>query len=660
MKANTPRILLSVFLFSGFVACSDYNFTKDAGVDPCVNDAPCIEDTGRPKDTQVPLPEEICNGIDDNGDGQIDEGFPDTDEDGIADCMDDACELETLPAGSVTVDAACLAPDIQIADPWDVAIEWQYTVTGGSGVIVMPAIGNLTDDNGDGVVDDQDNPDIVFTTWSQNHLVALHGDGSGVIFQLPGFNGNAGVAIADVDSDGQPEIIAGSTTGQIVAVDVAGKVEWVSEKFPFQAYPQPTVADLEGDGDIEVIFDIAIVEGSDGSTVTTLAGVTSNWRAPVVADVDNDGIQEILLGEHCYSPTGVIEFSVPRVSDSDSVFAAVADIDGDPGGESFWVTGSKMYIVDDNGSILKTVQLNAASNRPGPPAVADFDGDGQVEIAVPASQQLEVWEIDGTRKWGVTIQDNSGIAGVSGYDINADGVYEVLYTDEVRLRIFDGKTGAVLYENTNHSSATLWEYPVIADVDGDGSAEIVIASNGSIWRGITVLGHNGDGWAKSGATWPVHDFAMTNVEPDGHVPTPAPKSWDVYNVFRARPTVDDAAVDLIATVVDACFSGCEEDSPASLSVQVANQGGVDSSAGIPVSLYALNGTVETLLGTQTLTAVLPAGESVDTLVFEFTKGDFGSDGVIVRVDDDGTGTATGVQTECDEANNWAAYGDWPC
>jgi hypothetical protein len=79
-----------------------------------------------------------------------------------------------------------------------------------------------------------------------------------------------------------------------------------------------------------------------------------------------------------------------------------------------------------------------------------------------------------------------------------------------------------------------------------------------------------------------------------------------------------------------------------------------------VSLYALNGTVETLLGTQTLTAVLPAGESVDTLVFEFTKGDFGSDGVIVRVDDDGTGTATGVQTECDETNNWAAYGDWPC
>jgi hypothetical protein len=32
---------------------------------------------------------EICNGLDDNGDGRVDEGFPDRDGDGIADCVDD-------------------------------------------------------------------------------------------------------------------------------------------------------------------------------------------------------------------------------------------------------------------------------------------------------------------------------------------------------------------------------------------------------------------------------------------------------------------------------------------------------------------------------------------------------------------------------------------
>ena len=178
-----------------------------------------------------------------------------------------------------------------------------------------------------------------------------------------------------------------------------------------------------------------------------------------------------------------------------------------------------------------------------------------------------------------------------------------------------------------------------------------------------MLGHNGDGWAKPGPTWPVHDFAMTNVEQDGQVPSPAPKSWDVYNIFRARPTVDDAAVDLIGSVVDACFAGCEETSPASISVQVMNQGGVTASAGavgIPVSLYAVDGTTETLLGTQFLTVDLPGGATSDSLVFDFIKGDYGSNGVVIRVDDDGTGTGTGIQNECDESNNSVTYTDWPC
>ena len=40
-----------------------------------------------------------------------------------------------------------------------------------------------------------------------------------------------------------------------------------------------------------------IVEGADGSTVTTLAGGPELYRGPVVADLDLDGQQEIILGK---------------------------------------------------------------------------------------------------------------------------------------------------------------------------------------------------------------------------------------------------------------------------------------------------------------------------------------------------------------------------
>ena len=99
----------------------------------------------------------------------------------------------------------------------------------------------------------------------------------------------------------------------------------------------------------------------------------------------------------------------------------------------------------------------------------------------------------------------------------------------------------------------------VADIDNDGSAEIVIGSNNywmSGWSGITVFGHNGSGWMKSGPTWHTHDFAVTNINPDGSVPATPTPWWQVYNVYRARPAVDTAAMNLTpAFVADIARSG---------------------------------------------------------------------------------------------------------
>jgi hypothetical protein len=486
----------------------------------------------------------------------------------------------------------------------------------------------------------------------------LHGDGSGVIWEKAGYAGTAGVAIADVDLDGVPDIIAATPAREIVALDVQGNAKWTSEAFAWQTFPQPTVADLDGDGDVEVIFDIAIVQGSDGSTVAKMEDLNALWRAPVVADLDNDGEQEILLGRNCYSASGALLFQVNNFSQS--AFAAVADIDGDPGGESFWVMGSRLYIVDDDGQLLDQVQLEMYTQQPGPPSIADFDGDGDQEIVFPAGNRLEMRELDGTLVWTTPIEDLSGIAGVSGYDVNGDGAFEVLFADEVSFKLIDGTTGAVLYRNESHASQTLWEYPVIADVDGDGSAEIIFASNGDVWKGITVLGHNGSGWAKSGPTWPQHDFAVSNIGSNGEVPRPATPSWQELNLFRARPTLDEPGVDLQVRFVDSCLSGCEADHPGVLALQVSNHGTVGAWPGIAISLYAVDGEVLSLLETQIWEGALGPGEQTPSVVFEFIHEDLGADGFLVRVDDDGTDSIKGRQDECDESNNQVAFTEWPC
>ncbi len=84
-----------VHLLLLMTACSDYGIegAEDKTVPFDTGEPPPIEttvDTARTTDsaTTPPPPTEACNGEDDDGDGAVDEDFPDTDADGTADCVD--------------------------------------------------------------------------------------------------------------------------------------------------------------------------------------------------------------------------------------------------------------------------------------------------------------------------------------------------------------------------------------------------------------------------------------------------------------------------------------------------------------------------------------------------------------------------------------------
>ena len=623
--------------------------------------------------TEPPEPDELCNGEDDDGDGEIDEGYPDTDGDGVADCIDQDCDIEWPDVGSVTVDEGCLGDDPQqiTNDPWNIVTEWQWNGMQGNTavqhIIMTPVAGNLDDDNGDGLINEADVPDIAFVaydSWQSNaYLIAISGDSGQQLWALPGYAAYGGIALADVSGDGISDVLGftGTNTGAqyATAVDHLGNTLWTSSTPTYTYAPQATVANLDMQGPPEVIADAQVLDGQTGQLLATIPTSGSiPYRVPAVGDIDEDGEQEVLIAENCWSLSQGVEWSTP-VMGTYGHWWAILDQDGDSGGEAAAIGGGQMVIHDSDGQVL--VNTNAGSGQPGTPCVADYDGDGQAEIAWASSGTFQMLELDGQQIWSTTVADFSGLAGCSGYDFDGDQQYEVLFADENSAYVFDGATGAVLHQTTGHESATIWEYPIVADLDNDGSAEIAFASNswGGGGGGITVLGHVNDGWAKSGTTWHTHDYAVTNINPDGTVPVVPTPSWQAFNVYRARPLTDNAVAtaDLRVRVTDACWSGCEEGGIVQLMVQVENAGGAASPPNVDIALYETSGLSTSLIDVATLADPLEPGEMSSGVLFVFDPTE-DAETLLVRVDDDGTGQDAVL--ECDEGNNEATWSDSPC
>mgnify|MGYP003597940990 CR=1 FL=1 len=99
---------------------------------------------------------------------------------------------------------------------------------------------------------------------------------------------------------------------------------------------------------------------------------------------------------------------------------------------------------------------------------------------------------------------------------------------------------------------------VVADVDADGSAEIVVVSNSDLEpAGVRAYRQVDDTWPGAGPGWPVHDYAGANVSTSGAVVTDPTPSWLTHNLFRGRPPADPLeAPDLTVSVTGWCVSSC--------------------------------------------------------------------------------------------------------
>lgn len=239
-------------------------------------------------------------------------------------------------------------------------------------------------------------------------------------------------------------------------------------------YANPIIADVDGDGINEIVVTDGggrllvlyggDVPGLDTNNFTTLYKLSiyvnaSYYSAPALADVDNDGVLEAIVG----------------------------------------CRDGYVRCVDLNTGALEWeayVGINIASS----PLVYDIDSDGVIDVIITSANNT--YRING--KYGNIVWKSSigrGLQSVSSPvlldDINGDNIKDIAVANLWGyIAIIDGKHGDLIRQvdlwSTGFKGLFIVHSPISADIDGDGIREIIVSAGIEILdRTASRLGYNG-------------------------------------------------------------------------------------------------------------------------------------------------------------------------
>lgn len=494
-------------------------------------------------------------------------------------------------------------------------------------------------------------------------------------------------AAADIDGDGLVEIVAGKAGGGLIAFEHDGTFKWTSTQAdgvtPWNtglASATIAIADLEGDGAPEIVVGGEVFDANGKLLVNggDLFGSNGTYGSvSIVADLDGAFPQEIVGGKRALRSDGTLYWD----NGQPDGYPAIADLDLDGTPEIVVVSNGSVRIQEPTtGTVLAQIDM-PGTGAGGPPTIADFDADGFPEIASANGNAYSVFEYVGAPmpalsvKWQSPTQDgSSNRTGSSVFDFQGDGAAEVVYNDECYFRVYSGVDGEVLYEEPN-SSATIHEFPVVVDADGDNNTEVVIGGNdlfhkgGSVTcpypvatarHGVFVYGDADDNWVRTRRLWNQHAYHITHIEGDGSVAAPEPASWiappGLNNYRQSSQGAGVFNAPDLQVGLEASLAPCP--AAVALSAVVRNQGSLGVGPGVSVRFYRGIGAGATLIKEAvTATSLLPGQAEVVTVNYAVADGETTLD---FSVEVDGADPAPGAFKECLEDNNAATLSGVAC
>jgi hypothetical protein len=284
------------------------------------------------------------------------------------------------------------------------------------------------------------------------------------------------------------------------------------------------------------------------------------YSSPVIADINNDGLKEIIVGTEAgylsavrYNNNGSFtKLWETNLGSAIGSSPAVGDVDGDGDLEIVvgvgWSPASQaggIVLLNHNGVQLWRKQTGDRNGGPngipdgvfGTPALGDLNNNGKLEIVVAGfDENIYVLDAQGNNLpgWPFWMQDNTWGSPALG-DMDGDGHLDIIvgsYANKHATSCPDYACGRVFVLNYQGQPVTGWprivdshldSSPLVFDLDNDGKLEIVVGSgqNSSLpsrFNKVYAFEANGsfmNGWPVQTGGFVFSSPAAADIDKDG-------------------------------------------------------------------------------------------------------------------------------------------------
>ncbi len=330
-------------------------------------------------------------------------------------------------------------------------------------------------------------------------------------------HGNKSISYSPVygELDGDPylEIVTVTETGVIAINAENGALIWQNTEFKGYSTGggDATMGDVNGDGQNEVVTtgrsssyprNIAVLDGTNGQTMTSRAISNSYNKSPVLADWDSDGDLDILIGDQAH----VVIYDetlnpLNEIMDADGYGGiSVGDLNNDGKIDIAISSFSSLYpnlqiYYNNYPEEPSSATINPFTSFKGqsPPAIGDVDNDGQLEVLYldnrqyPATSNALLIDYDiSSETWEpISIfsdpKNNFEYQHASIGDWNNDDILEMyIYPSKIpRIHVYNFNGGAVFEETIPASGWLLgvnflkYSDILVADLNFDRSTDLI-------------------------------------------------------------------------------------------------------------------------------------------------------------------------------------------